>query len=165
MPTTTIARDIWGCVDCLCYCVNGDLPTDSTPERDREIRDGVDSAAGYRRDYATAQLVSDSNSDTGDGINEFSASACDVCGSRLAGSRERFAVLADSKEAERVRSRHRRERAKPYSVHTGYDTNGRDKWRRFATLEDACAFRAAFHRRTGIVLAVIASNYAPVSPR
>lgn len=38
-------------------------------------------------------LVPDFDSETGDGINEFSWRGCDCCGSTLGGGRHRFAVL------------------------------------------------------------------------
>jgi len=60
----------WVCDDCLQYLVNGELPPDSTPERDAEITEGVCDA------YTT----------TGE-EQEFSLSSCDHCGTPLAGAR------------------------------------------------------------------------------
>lgn len=79
-----IERDyLWFCVDCLLAAVNGDEVEDS---------------AQLERIYAglTAlgpHLVPNFDAETGDGIYEFSWRQCDCCGSRLGGSRHRFATL------------------------------------------------------------------------
>lgn len=71
-----IINDLYVCVDCAIYIANGDLPADSTPERDKEIIKGV-------RDEAPYYWVVDS---TGDSEN-FMRRACDCCHSPLAGDR------------------------------------------------------------------------------
>lgn len=40
-------------------------------------------------------LVADHDSESGEGIEEFSARRCDCCGSKLAGGRHRYAVLGE----------------------------------------------------------------------
>ncbi len=60
----------WVCDDCLQFLVNGELPPDSTPERDAEIADGCLSDAAP----------------TGE-ETEFSIDSCDHCGTPLAGAR------------------------------------------------------------------------------
>lgn len=41
-----------------------------------------------------------------------------------------------------------------FRVHIGYTRTGRNRWRRFATLEAATAFCQAVHKATRIVLAI-----------
>lgn len=80
-----IQDDIWLCVDCLFAAVNGDMPTDSTPERDAEITEGLAALGPH--------LVPDFDMETGEGHSEFSSCGCDCCCSGLAGEMHRFAVL------------------------------------------------------------------------
>lgn len=78
--------ELWLCTDCTMFAVNGDLPADSTPARDKEILAG---ASAY------PPIVANYNSDTGEGMDEFSRRACDCCDSPLAGARTRFAQLVE----------------------------------------------------------------------
>lgn len=82
-----IRDDLWLCVDCLFAAVNGDLPTDSTPEQDAAIKAGLDALGPH--------LVIGFDSDTGDGIEEFGTMGCDCCDSPLAGEMHRFAILGE----------------------------------------------------------------------
>jgi hypothetical protein len=84
MPMRTKYDDLWFCADCLIVAENG-YADDITDERQDDIRNGL---ARWG-----AHLVPDFDSETGDGIHEFSARPCDCCGSRLAGERHRYAVL------------------------------------------------------------------------
>jgi len=82
---TVIRDDLWGCTDCLYVEANGYDDSLST-ERNEEVATAIANVGG--------QLVSDYDSETGDGIREFSWRPCDICGSPLGGSRHRFAVLS-----------------------------------------------------------------------
>ena len=89
-----IQDDLWLCSDCLFVAVNGDysgLDYYYTPEDAVSRRAAVDAGLSKLGQH----LVSDFDSETGDGINEFSSTPCTCCGSGLAGSRHRFAILGD----------------------------------------------------------------------
>jgi hypothetical protein len=84
--------DLWLCDDCLFYAVNDDLSGidyhysgEEADKRVKEVKKGVHSLG--------RNLVPDFDSETGEGIEEFSSHRCDACGTRLAGSRHRFATL------------------------------------------------------------------------
>lgn len=70
VPDEVAETTDWVCDDCLQFLVNGELPPDSTPERDAEIADGSLSDAAP----------------TGE-ETEFSINSCDHCGTPLAGRR------------------------------------------------------------------------------
>ena len=85
--------DLWLCDDCTLYAVNDDLSGidyylsgKEAEKRRKEVTKGVHALGKH--------LVPDFDSETGDGIEEFSRTACDACGTRLAGGRHRFATLA-----------------------------------------------------------------------
>lgn len=78
--------DVWLCVDCTMRAVNGDLPHDSTPERDAEIDAGLAALGG--------RLAPNFDSNTGEGHREFSRCGCGACKSALAGEFHRFAILS-----------------------------------------------------------------------
>lgn len=82
-----VRDDIWLCCDCLMYAVNGDLSGVENDERVKEVEDGVASLGPH--------LVPDFDSETEEGIADFSWLACDACGTHLGGSRHRFAVLGE----------------------------------------------------------------------
>ena len=89
-----IKDDLWLCGDCTMAAVNGDysgLDYYYSPEesaaREKEIRESLSQMG--------PNLVSDSDGETGIGHDEFSRKPCDCCGIRLAGARERFAILGD----------------------------------------------------------------------
>ncbi len=85
--TMHVARDgIELCTDCMFRAVNGDLPSDTTPERDAEIDAGLESLGPH--------LVPSFDTETGEGYEAFTWRRCDCCGSKLGGSRYEFAVLA-----------------------------------------------------------------------
>jgi hypothetical protein len=81
MAMEVVQDDIWFCVDCTMYAVNGDLPE----ENEHDVTEGVNAYGPH--------LVMDDDPDTGEGHDDFSSCRCDACGSRLAGERYRFAVL------------------------------------------------------------------------
>lgn len=76
----------WLCDDCLMVACNGDTSGIKSEERTREVEDGVASLGPH--------LSANFDADSGDGIEEFDRSPCDACGTHLAGSRHRFAILA-----------------------------------------------------------------------
>jgi len=80
-----IRDDLWFCVDCMFYAVNGDLPTDSTPEEDARIESGASKLG--------PNVVPDFDTETDEGHEDFARYGCDCCGSRLAGEMYRFAIL------------------------------------------------------------------------
>jgi hypothetical protein len=83
--------DLWFCTDCLMAAVNDDFTGldyyygADADARERKIRAGLG--------FWGAHLVPDFDSETGEGILEFSKVTCDCCDSPLAGTRHRFAVL------------------------------------------------------------------------
>jgi hypothetical protein len=89
--------EVWLCVDCLFRSVNGDLPEDSTDERDAEIDSGLAKLGRH--------LAPDFDSETSEGILEFSRCGCDACGSGLAGTFHRFSVLVDNPDEPDPRER------------------------------------------------------------
>ncbi len=89
-----VRDDLWLCEDCLHIAVNGDASgfdyyykPDEAAARLAAIEAGLNELGPY--------LVPDFDSDTGDGYEEFAWRACDCCGTRLGGSRHRFAVLGE----------------------------------------------------------------------
>lgn len=77
--------DLWLCVDCLMAAVNGDGHED--PKRDKDITEGLEELGPH--------LAPDFDSETEEGIREFSNCGCDCCASQLAGTMHRFAVLGE----------------------------------------------------------------------
>jgi hypothetical protein len=75
--------DLWLCDDCLFAAVNGDANEDSG--RDAVIMFGLEALGPH--------LVPDFDSETGEGVDSFSRTACACCFSHWAGQRHRFAVL------------------------------------------------------------------------
>ncbi len=87
MAMKVIRDDLWLCVDCTVWACNGDASgIEGGEERVRAVRDGVAALGPH--------LVPDNDSETGGGIREYSSCGCDACGSPLAGTMHRFAVLA-----------------------------------------------------------------------
>lgn len=97
-----IRDDIQLCTDCLFVAVNGDYSgidehygKGEHPGRG-ELREGAKERAA-EIDAGLARLgpnlVPHFDSETGEGIDEFSWRPCGCCGSNLGGSRHRFAVL------------------------------------------------------------------------
>lgn len=77
--------DLWFCHDCTLAACNGDFPEGESETQ--AILKGLD--------VWGPGLVPDWNSETGEGILEFSRIGCDCCDSDLAGGRHRFAVLGE----------------------------------------------------------------------
>lgn len=81
-----IVRDnLWLCVDCLFVAVNGDESGIDGADRLEAVRAGLERLGPH--------LSPNFDSETDDGIREFSSCGCDCCGSRFAGTMHRFAVL------------------------------------------------------------------------
>ena len=79
---TVIDDEIWCCQDCLMIVANEDA-SGMDDETEECCRKGI---AGFDGD-----LVCNDHDDD----QEFSWSECDVCGTRLAGSRHHLALLGD----------------------------------------------------------------------
>lgn len=99
-----VQDDLWLCDDCVMYAVNGDLTGidyfysgDKADKRAKEVVQGVNALGPH--------LVPDFDSETGKGMEEFSRTTCDGCGTRLAGGRHRFAVLGPDTKKKRARKK------------------------------------------------------------
>jgi hypothetical protein len=88
-----IQDNLWLCTDCLIYAVNGDTSGIESPEREREVVEGVNALGPH--------LVPDYDVETEDGILGFTRRQCDACGTRLAGERHRFAILGEERRRPR----------------------------------------------------------------
>lgn len=93
-----VQDDLWLCTDCLLAAVNDDYTgldyhydEQEADKRMKKIQAGLDELGTH--------LVPDFDSDTGEGIEEFSRTTCDCCGEWRAGERHRFAVLGEKEEA------------------------------------------------------------------
>lgn len=92
-----IADDLWFCSDCLMWAVNGDLTgVDNLPEKEaaKRYKEVTEGQAELAETYG-GSIVPDFDSETGEGIREFSNCGCDGCGSPLAGEFHRFAILGE----------------------------------------------------------------------
>jgi hypothetical protein len=83
-----VQNDLWLCTDCLMCACNGDLTGTDSDARAAEVEKAV-AALG-------PGLVPDFDSDTQDGIEEFSWRGCDCCALKLGGSLHRFAILGEA---------------------------------------------------------------------
>ncbi len=89
-----VRDDLWLCHDCLFAAVNGDFTgLDAHYQKDESERRMVAIVAGL--DRLGPHLVPDFDSEKGEGVEDFSRRVCDCCGTRLAGTRHRFAVLGE----------------------------------------------------------------------
>lgn len=79
-----IIRDWWICKDCTMLECYGDASGMSDEQY-------AASTAGF--DRLPCHISANFDSESNEGIREFSNCGCDVCGSRLAGSFHRFAQL------------------------------------------------------------------------
>lgn len=75
--------DIWLCVECMFFEVNGELPEDE--ERAQEIEEGFDRLGEVSSNFG-------SSGDEEGGYRDFSWTPCACCGTRFGGSRYRFAL-------------------------------------------------------------------------
>lgn len=87
------------CECCLFAAVNGDAchcGVSAEEEQRGAAAHDLRVTAGLSDLGTIGHVVPDFDSDTGDGIDEFSWRSCDCCNTRLGGSRHRFAVLGAS---------------------------------------------------------------------
>lgn len=82
---TVVRDDLQLCEDCVIVAVNGDVSGIESDERIAAVEAGLEALGPH--------LVPDFDSETGEGYDEFRTVPCDCCGSKLYGSRHRFAVL------------------------------------------------------------------------
>lgn len=90
MAMKIVRDDLWLCVDCTVWACNGDASGIEGDDRVQAVQRGV---AKLGR-HLSANF--DSNADEDSGIREFSRCGCDACGSPLAGTMHRFAVLGEA---------------------------------------------------------------------
>lgn len=90
-----IAREVWLCVDCLIVAVNGDYSGFDFCYPDLTARDKRIAQVDAGLERLGPHLAPDYDSETGEGIREFSSCGCDACGSPLAGEMHRFAILEE----------------------------------------------------------------------
>lgn len=87
-----VKTDIWLCEDCTVYACNGDLSGIdyylNGPEADARAKAVERGVARFG-----PHLVSDFDSETSDGIDEFARTPCAACRDKAHGPRHRFAVL------------------------------------------------------------------------
>jgi hypothetical protein len=82
-----VVSDVYLCADCLIYACNGDLSGIESPERAAEVEKAVNDMGPH--------LSADFDSETQEGILEFSWRGCDCCPSKLGGSLHRFAIMGE----------------------------------------------------------------------
>jgi hypothetical protein len=86
--------DLWFCYDCYTIVETGDA---SSFDYYLSPSEAADRVKEIERELLLFEkeghLVSDNDSETGEGIEEFSRRVCDCCGTGLAGRRYRMALL------------------------------------------------------------------------
>jgi ribosomal protein L37AE/L43A len=90
-----VQDDLWLCTDCLTVAVNGDYTSFDYYYNDKAKADKRIAEVNAGLAKLGPHLVPNFDSETGDGIEEFSVNRCDSCGIKLAGGRHRFAVLGE----------------------------------------------------------------------
>lgn len=97
-----IRDDLWFCDDCLIVAVNGDYsgvdtfyPPGQTREEHQAAVDKRIAAIDAGLEALGPHVVPDYDSETEEGIRDFSSRNCDCCGTHLAGTRHRFAILGE----------------------------------------------------------------------
>lgn len=83
------------CHDCMIAESNGDY-SGMSDSRAAEVSSGFDRLT--KRGHLSANF----DPDTEEGVRDLTSSPCDVCGTRLAGSRYRFALWPKTKQVVRV---------------------------------------------------------------
>jgi hypothetical protein len=79
--------NLYLCTDCTMVACNGSAGADIEPAQLQRTQAGLVALGPH--------LVPNFDSETGDGLREFSSSPCSGCGSELAGYRARFAILGE----------------------------------------------------------------------
>lgn len=87
-----VKRDLWLCEDCTIVAVNGDSSGISDNGRVAEVDAGLE-RIGRELGWMSPNYTIDDFGEASDGVYDFCAWTCDSCGTRLAGSRHRFAIL------------------------------------------------------------------------
>ncbi len=87
-----IESELWLCSDCTIAAVNDDYSG-----MDEQRAAEVAKAIAWTCKSFGGHLVSNSDSETGEGIKEFCWSPCACCLSRLGGSRDRFSIIGERK--------------------------------------------------------------------
>jgi len=89
-----IQDDLWFCYDCYIMAETGNTSSFdyyySPSEAANRIREIERELSLYEKE---GHIVSNNDSETGEGIEEFSRRVCDCCGTGLAGGRHRMALL------------------------------------------------------------------------
>lgn len=92
MAMKIVADDLRFCSDCTIIAVNGDYTGLSHYEEEADKRkEEID--AGMARLAKDGHITPNFDSETGDGLWEFSRVECSCCGTRLAGYRARFCLM------------------------------------------------------------------------
>jgi len=118
-------HELWLCQDCTMYAVNGDLSGIDDPERVREIEEGAE------RLGTLGHISPNWDSETEEGIRDFSKRPCDACWTRLAGGRHRF-VLFPKGWTPRKRAKYQMGRlVRPNPTRQTFD----EVWRRLRELD------------------------------
>lgn len=84
-----IADSIWLCGDCTYVACNGPYGIDLSPILAERIAHGLAEFGSH--------LVPNFDSETGDGLLEYSGVECASCKTTMAGYRARFAILGEKK--------------------------------------------------------------------
>ena len=93
--------ELWFCPDCLMAAVNDDYSgLDYYYDEHDSVKKKADIEAGLNALSKIGNIVSDFDSETGEGHDEFSNCGCDCYGSSLAGEFHRFALLGRTANAE-----------------------------------------------------------------
>jgi hypothetical protein len=87
MAMQVVRDNLWLCDDCLFAAVNGDVTGIEAEDRVAVVWSGLESLG--------PDLVPDFDSETGDGVREFTTLPCGSCTTKLHGQRHRFAVLGE----------------------------------------------------------------------
>jgi len=82
-----VQDSLWFCTDCTAVECNGVEGLDITPEQLKDTLAGLKELGMH--------LAPNFDSETGEGIEDWSTDPCDACHSELAGYRARFALLAE----------------------------------------------------------------------
>ena len=99
-----IQHEPWLCQDCMFVAVNGDT-SGMSDERAAEVEVGLDQLTAR-----VGWISPNFDEETGDGFNDFTNQPCASCGTRLAGSRYRFASFGKEGLTEA------RQKEQPYQV-------------------------------------------------
>lgn len=90
-----VIRDgLWLCTDCMILEETGDASSldyhygQDADKRHQECQEGLAELRGGNH------LAADWDSDTGEGIEDFSRRCCDACQTNLAGERHQYCILA-----------------------------------------------------------------------